>query len=145
MSVKFLRVPLSYLVILYYLLLQRFQGTTYVYDSFFRPYVAKHETDIDRNLLELRTRAGDMAILYWQKTASYGQTRIFDILQYIASQSTPPRRAQVCGLKLIIFLSLHLALLYSTMMCVFHKFPLQLSALSLYFCKNSGAFWLKMR
>ncbi|CAA3012671.1 Hypothetical predicted protein [Olea europaea subsp. europaea] len=77
-----------------YLWFPKTKGTTYVYDSFFRPYVAKHETDIDRNLLELRTRAGDMAILYWQKTASYGQTRIFDILQYIASQSTPPRRAQ---------------------------------------------------
>ncbi|CAI9786555.1 unnamed protein product [Fraxinus pennsylvanica] len=77
-----------------YLWFPKTKGTTYVYDSFFRPYVAKHETDIDRNLLELRTRAGDMAVLYWQKTASYGQTRIFEILQYIASQSTPPRRAQ---------------------------------------------------
>ncbi|GFP95034.1 putative hva22-like protein g [Phtheirospermum japonicum] len=35
------------------------KGTTYVYDSF-RPYVAKHEPEIDRNLIELRTRAGDM-------------------------------------------------------------------------------------
>ncbi|KAK6115237.1 hypothetical protein DH2020_007506 [Rehmannia glutinosa] len=69
-------------------------GTTYVYDSFFRPYVAKHEPEIDRNLLELRLRAGDMAVSYWQRAASYGQTRIFDILQYIASQSTPPRPAQ---------------------------------------------------
>ncbi|KAL5154561.1 HVA22-like protein i [Glycine soja] len=50
-------------------------GTTYVYDSFFRPYVAKHETEIDRNLLELRTRAGDTT--------------------YVAAQSTPsPRPAQ---------------------------------------------------
>ncbi|XP_022876060.1 putative HVA22-like protein g [Olea europaea var. sylvestris] len=77
-----------------YLWFPKTKGTTYVYDSFFRPYVAKHEPDIDRNLLELRTRAGDMAVLYWQKTASYSQTRIFEILQYIASQSTPPRRAQ---------------------------------------------------
>ena len=67
-----------------------------MYDSFFRPYVAKHETEIDRNLLELRTRAGDIAVLYWQKAASYGQTRIFEILQYVAAQSTPsPRPAQV--------------------------------------------------
>lgn len=54
----------------------------------------RHETDIDRSLLELRTRAGDMALLYWQNAASYVQTRIFDILQYIASQSTP-RATQV--------------------------------------------------
>ncbi|RWW09670.1 hypothetical protein BHE74_00054444, partial [Ensete ventricosum] len=63
------------------------QGTTYVYETFFRPYVAKHENDIDRNLLELRTRAGDIVVLNLQKVASYGQTRIFEILQYVASQS----------------------------------------------------------
>ncbi|GFP85856.1 hva22-like protein i [Phtheirospermum japonicum] len=79
-----------------YLWFPKTKGTTYVYDSFFRPYVAKHETEIDRSLLELRTRAGDMALLYWQKSASYAQNRILDILQYIASQSTPKRTAQVC-------------------------------------------------
>ncbi|OIW15583.1 hypothetical protein TanjilG_08159 [Lupinus angustifolius] len=71
------------------------KGTTYVYDSFFKPYVAKHEPEIDRSLLELRTRAGDIAILYWQRAASYGQTRVYDILQFVAAQSTPsPRPAQ---------------------------------------------------
>ncbi|PIN08940.1 hypothetical protein CDL12_18487 [Handroanthus impetiginosus] len=35
-----------------------------------------------------------MALLYWQKAASYAQTRFLDILQYIASQSTPKRPAQ---------------------------------------------------
>jgi len=63
-----------------------------VYDSFFRPYVAKHEPEIDRSLSELRTRAGDIAVLYWQKAASYGQTRVFDILQYVAAQSTTSTR-----------------------------------------------------
>lgn len=77
-----------------YLWFPKTKGTTFVYDSFFKPYVAKHETEIDRNLLELRVRAGDMVVLYWQKAASYSQTRIFDILQFIASQSTPPRPAQ---------------------------------------------------
>ncbi|KAM7257993.1 hypothetical protein ACFE04_013734 [Oxalis oulophora] len=78
-----------------YLWYPKTKGTTYVYDSFFRPYVAKHENDIDRNLLELKTRAGDMAVLYFQRAASYGQTRVFDILQYVATQSTPrPRTTQ---------------------------------------------------
>ncbi|XP_024961581.1 putative HVA22-like protein g isoform X1 [Cynara cardunculus var. scolymus] len=78
-----------------YLWYPRTKGTTYVYDSFFRPYISKHETDIDRNLMELRTRAGDIVVLYWQRAASYGQTRVFDVLQYIASQSTPkPRTSQ---------------------------------------------------
>ncbi|KAK8996989.1 hypothetical protein V6N11_020482 [Hibiscus sabdariffa] len=78
-----------------YLWYPKTKGTTYVYDSFFRPYVAKHENEIDRNLLELRTRAGDMAVLYWQRAAIYGQTRIFEIIQYVSAQSTPrPRHAQ---------------------------------------------------
>ncbi|MED6127272.1 hypothetical protein PIB30_086576 [Stylosanthes scabra] len=78
-----------------YLWYPKTKGTTYVYDSFFRPYVAQHETEIDRNLLELKTRAGDVAVLYWQRAASYGQTRIYDILQYVAAQSTPaPSPAQ---------------------------------------------------
>ncbi|KAI4324240.1 hypothetical protein L6164_023794 [Bauhinia variegata] len=75
-----------------YLWYPKTKGTTYVYDSFFRPYISKHETEIDRNLLELRTRAGDTAVLYWQRAASYGQTRIYDILQYVAAQSTPSSR-----------------------------------------------------
>jgi len=40
-------------------------------------------------LLELRIRAGDFAVLYCQKAASYGQTRFFEILHYVASQSKP--------------------------------------------------------
>lgn len=72
------------------------QGTTYVYDSFFKPYIAKHENEIDRNLLELKTRAGDIVVLYWQRAAKSCQTRIFDILQYVAAQSTPrPQPSQV--------------------------------------------------
>ncbi|KAI3518034.1 hypothetical protein L1887_06381 [Cichorium endivia] len=78
-----------------YLWYPKTKGTIYVYDSFFRPYISKHETDIDRNLMELKTRAGDYVVLYWQRAASYGQTRIFDVLQYVASQSTPnPRSTQ---------------------------------------------------
>ncbi|GFQ06568.1 hva22-like protein h [Phtheirospermum japonicum] len=72
------------LVFFIYFWFPKTKGTTYVYDSFFRPYVAKHEPEIDRNLIELRTRVGDMVILYWRMAASYGQT--IEILQYIALQ-----------------------------------------------------------
>ena len=63
------------------------QGTSYIYNSFFRPYVAKHEGEIDHTLLELRVKAGDIAILYWRKAVSFGQTRFFEILQYVSSHS----------------------------------------------------------
>lgn len=39
--------------------------------------------------MELRTMAVDAAVLYWQKAGNYIQTKTFDILQYVASQSTP--------------------------------------------------------
>ncbi|KAF0893265.1 hypothetical protein E2562_023907 [Oryza meyeriana var. granulata] len=75
---------LAFVVYLWY---PKTMGTAYVYESFFKPCIAKHEADIDHNLLELRTRAGDMAIIYFQKVANYVQTRFYDILQYVASQS----------------------------------------------------------
>uniref|UniRef100_J3LJN4 HVA22-like protein n=1 Tax=Oryza brachyantha TaxID=4533 RepID=J3LJN4_ORYBR len=70
-------------------------GTAYVYESFFKPCIAKHEAEIDNNLLELRTRASDMVVLYFQKVTNYGQTRFYEILQYVASQSqTQTSRSQ---------------------------------------------------
>ncbi|CAN8312637.1 unnamed protein product [Cochlearia groenlandica] len=72
-----------------YLWFPKTRGTTYVYDSFFRPYVAKHENEIDRNLVELRTKAGDMAVIYCRKAVCYGQTRFTEILHFVALQSTP--------------------------------------------------------
>eukprot|EP00268_Persea_americana_P000647 TRINITY_DN1019_c0_g2_i1.p1 TRINITY_DN1019_c0_g2~~TRINITY_DN1019_c0_g2_i1.p1 ORF type:complete len:339 (+),score=74.84 TRINITY_DN1019_c0_g2_i1:173-1189(+) len=83
---------LAFFVYLWY---PKTRGTAYVYDSFLKPYVSKHETEIDRNLMELRAKAGDIAVLYWQKAASYGHTRIFEIMQYAAaSQSPRPHAAQ---------------------------------------------------
>ncbi|CAF2140215.1 unnamed protein product [Brassica napus] len=72
-----------------YLWFPKTKGTTYVYNVFFKPYVSKHENDIDRNLMEIKTRAGDMAMIYLQKAFAYGHARFFEILQYIREQSTP--------------------------------------------------------
>ncbi|XP_011037247.1 PREDICTED: putative HVA22-like protein g isoform X1 [Populus euphratica] len=69
------------------------KGTEYVYDCFFRPFVAKHETEIDRNLLEMRVQAKEIALIYWQKAAAYGQTKFFEILQGVSSQSASMPRS----------------------------------------------------
>lgn len=84
-----------------------FQGTGYVYESFFKPYIAKHETEIDRNLLEFRTRAGDMAVIYFQRIANYAQTRSYEILQYIASQSQNQRSGPQVLLRFCFILPLY--------------------------------------
>ncbi|ESR36806.1 HVA22-like protein i [Citrus sinensis] len=70
------------------LLVQRHAtGTTYVYNVLLRPYVAKHEKEIDLNLLKLRIKAREIGLLFWKKAAIYGQTRFLEILQYFSSHS----------------------------------------------------------
>ncbi|KAL6005392.1 hypothetical protein ACLOJK_005959 [Asimina triloba] len=62
-------------------------GTSYVYDTFLCPYIAKHETEIDQRLQELKARAWDLVLVYWKNFASQGQTKFFEILQFLAKQS----------------------------------------------------------
>nr|TKW24071.1 hypothetical protein SEVIR_3G028600v2 [Setaria viridis] len=67
-----------------YLWYPKTKGTTYIYGTFFRPYISQHENEINRNLLELRARATtDTVVLYLQKAASV----FFDVLKYVADQS----------------------------------------------------------
>ncbi|KAH9299152.1 hypothetical protein KI387_030834, partial [Taxus chinensis] len=77
-----------------YLWYPKTKGTSYVYDAFVRPFVAKYEADIDRSIHELKTRVGDMALLYGRKCSFYVQARIFDALQYVATQSSRDRPVQ---------------------------------------------------
>ncbi|PKA59499.1 HVA22-like protein i [Apostasia shenzhenica] len=75
-----------------YLWHPRTKGTIYIYDTFFRTYMSKHESEIDRNILELRTRAADLVVFYWQKALSNGRSMFFELLQYAALQSTISRQ-----------------------------------------------------
>lgn len=75
---------LAFIIYLWY---PKTKGTTYVYSTFLRPFVANHEREIDRHLNELRTRAGDLAFQYWQRGSVYAQSRFMEVLQYVASQS----------------------------------------------------------
>lgn len=64
-----------------------------------------------------------MAVIYWQRVASYGQTRIVEILQYVAAQSAPRPQPPQVRLKirskyLIKFASHVLSYLYS---CLIQK------------------------
>ncbi|KAK3151062.1 hypothetical protein QOZ80_3AG0241210 [Eleusine coracana subsp. coracana] len=77
-----------------YLWYPKTKGTTYIYGTFFKPYISQHENDIDRNLLELRTRATDMVVVYFQKAASMGQNTFFDVLKYVAAQSPSQKSRQ---------------------------------------------------
>ncbi|THG12072.1 hypothetical protein TEA_027164 [Camellia sinensis var. sinensis] len=56
-------------------------GTSYFYETFLRPYISKHETEIDRKLQELRARAWDLAIYYWQNGTKIGQSIFIQALR----------------------------------------------------------------
>ncbi|CAL0317020.1 unnamed protein product [Lupinus luteus] len=75
------------LVLIIYLWYPKTKGTGFIYETVLRPYVSKHENDIDRKLLEWKARAWDFIIFYWQYCAKYGQTAFFQVLQYLALQS----------------------------------------------------------
>uniref|UniRef100_A0A453II18 HVA22-like protein n=1 Tax=Aegilops tauschii subsp. strangulata TaxID=200361 RepID=A0A453II18_AEGTS len=77
-----------------YLWYPRTKGTTYIYGTFFKPYISQHENEIDRNLLELRARASDVVVVYVQKVAAVGQNTFFDVLKYVASQSPSQKSKQ---------------------------------------------------
>ncbi|WCJ34217.1 HVA22-like protein J [Euphorbia peplus] len=70
-----------------YLWYPKTKGTGYIYETMFKPLIAKHETDIDRKLMELKARAWDFALYYWQNGTKMGQSTFFQLLEYLASQS----------------------------------------------------------
>ncbi|KAK1431356.1 hypothetical protein QVD17_07813 [Tagetes erecta] len=86
------------LAICIYLWSPKTQGTKYIYESFLRPYLSKHEPEIDRTISELKTRAGDSASLYFQRVVAYSQTRIVEIVQLVMAQTMqrpqPPQETQ---------------------------------------------------
>lgn len=75
------------LALFIYLWCPKTKGTGYAYETFFRPCIAKHEPEIDRNLWELRARGWDLALEYWQKGSKMGKSTILQILQFLATQS----------------------------------------------------------
>ncbi|KAL4605990.1 hypothetical protein ACB092_09G069800 [Castanea dentata] len=75
------------LALFIYLWYPKTKGSGYVYDAVLRPYVSKHETDIDRKLQEWRLRAWDLAIFYYQNCSQLGQSAFFQVVEYLAGQS----------------------------------------------------------
>ncbi|XAR64777.1 hypothetical protein NMG60_11008607, partial [Bertholletia excelsa] len=73
------------LVLLIYLWHPSTKGTSYVYGTLLKPHISRHEPDIDRKIQELKARAWDMTVHYWQNTAKAGQSTIFQMIQYLAA------------------------------------------------------------
>ncbi|KAL6141699.1 hypothetical protein ACLB2K_059987 [Fragaria x ananassa] len=76
-----------------YLWYPKTRGTGYIYKTLLRPYVSKHEKDIDGKIMEMRARVWDLIVFYWQHFAHYGQTAFFQFLGYMAAQSSKMTKA----------------------------------------------------
>ncbi|WOG98266.1 hypothetical protein DCAR_0417607 [Daucus carota subsp. sativus] len=86
------------LALFLYLWYPKTKGTGYIYETLLRPFVIKHETDIDKNLQELRTRTWDLAIYYYHNCTELGQTKFFQVIEYLASQSKKIDKASSEGM-----------------------------------------------
>ncbi|KAK9062432.1 hypothetical protein SSX86_019618 [Deinandra increscens subsp. villosa] len=81
------------LALIIYLWYPKTKGTGFVYDAMLRPFIVRHETDIETSLKQFRDRAWDVAIYYWQNSTELGQTKFFEIFQYLLSKPSPPKPA----------------------------------------------------
>ncbi|KAJ7971638.1 HVA22-like protein [Quillaja saponaria] len=79
------------LALFIYLWYPKTKGTGFVYESVLRPFIARHDTYIDRKLLAWRAWAWDLAIFYWENCTQLGQSAFFQVLQYLGDRSANPR------------------------------------------------------
>ncbi|KAK4272687.1 hypothetical protein QN277_021206 [Acacia crassicarpa] len=76
-----------------YLWYPKIKGTGFVYQAVLRPVVSRHETEIDRQLMELKARGRDLIAHYWQISAKMGHSAFFQGLEYLATQSVRMKAA----------------------------------------------------
>ncbi|KAG8479824.1 hypothetical protein CXB51_029630 [Gossypium anomalum] len=76
------------LALLIYLWYPKTKGTGYVYDTLLRPFMARHETEMERKVEEWRARAWDFALYYWQNCTDLGQTKWVEMWQILSGQSS---------------------------------------------------------
>ena len=62
------------------------QGASHVYDDYLRPFLAAHEADIDRGLVELRARAADATASHLQAAVALGRACLSEVARRVSSQ-----------------------------------------------------------
>ncbi|CAH8355117.1 unnamed protein product [Eruca vesicaria subsp. sativa] len=56
-------------------------------ETLLKPYIAQHETEIDRKIMELRARAWDFFIFYFHNFSKAGQATLIQAFQNVLAQS----------------------------------------------------------
>ncbi|XP_061368398.1 HVA22-like protein i [Gastrolobium bilobum] len=83
---------LAFFVYLWY---SKTEGSIHLYSSFIRPYMVKHEKEINDSLSELRVKATDIVGFAWRKAVIYGINGFTGILNQFPSLVVQPRINQV--------------------------------------------------
>ncbi|CAN1277582.1 HVA22-like protein j [Linum perenne] len=63
------------------------KGTYFMYNTFLKPYVSQHQSEIDQKLQEVKVKVWDFAIHYWMNCTKLGSATIFQVLEQLATQS----------------------------------------------------------
>nr|CAB3454054.1 unnamed protein product [Digitaria exilis] len=72
-------------------------GAGRVYDDYLRPFLAAHETDIDRGLLELRAKATDATASHLQAAVALGRACLFEAFRLVSSRLQATRSPWPAG------------------------------------------------
>ncbi|KAL4377486.1 hypothetical protein GQ457_02G024890 [Hibiscus cannabinus] len=72
---------------LIYLWYPKMKGTNFVFDTFLQPYMSKHETEVDRKIMELRARAWDIFTNSSANCSEMGLAKFLEMFQYLAGQT----------------------------------------------------------
>ncbi|KAH6797558.1 hypothetical protein C2S52_022112 [Perilla frutescens var. hirtella] len=62
------------------------KGSSYIYDTLVQPYVARHETTIDRGIAELKERIWNFMLSYWYNCADMSSKKVLQCLQLLMAQ-----------------------------------------------------------
>ncbi|XP_022144736.1 HVA22-like protein j [Momordica charantia] len=61
------------------------KGSEYVFEVLLRPLVDGHEKDIEQMLVDLRAKAWDLAIFYWNNCTELSQSAALRLFNYVAA------------------------------------------------------------
>ncbi|KAJ0976650.1 hypothetical protein J5N97_012160 [Dioscorea zingiberensis] len=78
-----------------YLWYPKTQGTGFVYETFLRPCIVKHEPEIEEKLQKIRSKSGDLLLFYINNFTSKGQSLILEIIHYVISHSQSNKKPEV--------------------------------------------------
>ncbi|KAH7680741.1 receptor expression-enhancing protein 1/2/3/4 [Dioscorea alata] len=90
---------LAFFIFLWY---PKTQGTVFVYETLLRPWIVKHEPQIEEKLETIRSKSGELLMFYIKNFTSKGQSMILEVIHYIISHSQSKTQNKTVSPKEIV-------------------------------------------